>query len=196
MSASYGRWFTNDTGFSPGEDVWVVEVNDGSGWVSLENTNTSNRSWALQSFLLDNHIDLTSTVQFRFIASDEGGGSVVEAGVDEFLLTGFIVPQTTPVAEGAMPTHLALHQNHPNPFNPSTSIGFDLPRDQAVSLRIYDVSGRLVRILVHQHQLPAGSHRYTWDGRDDGADRVGSGLYFYVLDTSVDRLTGKMTMVK
>ncbi len=87
---SYRRWYTNDTGYSPGEDYWVVQVTDnGSNWVNLENTNTSDRSWALKTFVLDDYVELTSTVRFRFIASDEGDGSVVEAGVDEFELIGF-----------------------------------------------------------------------------------------------------------
>jgi hypothetical protein len=89
---SYRRWYTNDTGSSPGLDFWVVQVtDDGTTWVDLENTSTSDRSWALKTFLLDDYIDLTSTVRFRFIASDEGSGSVVEAGVDEFELAGFMI---------------------------------------------------------------------------------------------------------
>lgn len=89
VTVSYRRWYTNDTGFGPGEDVWVVEVSDGGNWVELENTTTSDRSWSLQSFALDDIISMTSTVQFRFIASDFGSGSVVEAGVDEFTISGY-----------------------------------------------------------------------------------------------------------
>jgi len=89
---NYRRWYTNDTGSSPGQDYWLVQItDDGSNWVDLENTNTSDRSWALKTFVLDDYVELTSTVRFRFIASDEGDGSVVEAGVDEFDLTGFTV---------------------------------------------------------------------------------------------------------
>jgi len=196
VTVSYRRWYTNDTGSNPGSDYWVVEVNDGSGWVTLENTNATDRSWSLHSFLLDDYVELTSTVQFRFIASDEGGGSVVEAGVDEFLLTGFTIPDPTPVIERPLPVRLALHQNHPNPFNPQTRLRFDLPHEQAVSLRIYDISGRLVRTLLDGVPLPAGYHQYTWNGRDNRASRVGSGLYFFVLDTQSGRLTGKMTLIK
>ncbi|MBT3316964.1 T9SS type A sorting domain-containing protein [bacterium] len=89
VTVSYRRWYTNDTGFGPGEDFWVVEVSDGGSWVELENTTSSDRSWSLQSFALDGLIGMTSTVQFRFIASDYGNGSVVEAGVDEFTVAGY-----------------------------------------------------------------------------------------------------------
>jgi hypothetical protein len=89
---SYRRWYTNDTGSSPGQDSWVVQVTgDGNTWVDLENTTASDRSWALKTFVVDDYVDLTHTVRFRFIASDEGSGSVVEAGVDEFSLTGFVI---------------------------------------------------------------------------------------------------------
>jgi len=196
VTASYRRWYTNDTGYSPGEDSWVVEVNDGNGWVTLENTTTSDRSWALQSFSLEDYVALTATVQFRFIASDVGGGSVVEAGVDEFQLTGFVIPDPMPVISRPLPVRLVLHQNRPNPFNPRTRIRFDLPREQAVSLRVYDPSGRLVRTLLDRVPLPAGYHEYTWNGRDNRGGRVGSGLYFYLLDSQEGRLTGKMTMIK
>jgi hypothetical protein len=89
VGVSYFRWYTNDTGSSPGIDIWRVQVTDGDGWVDLENTNTSNRSWLERSFLLEDYVDLTSTVQLRFIAEDAGSGSIVEAAVDDFKLSGY-----------------------------------------------------------------------------------------------------------
>ena len=92
---SYFRWFTNNLGDNPSTDSWIVEVSDdaGNSWVDLENTNISDNSWSKRLFFLENHIDLTSSVQFRFSAEDvfhEGefgsGGSIVEAALDEFYL--------------------------------------------------------------------------------------------------------------
>ncbi|MFH1845559.1 MAG: C25 family cysteine peptidase [bacterium] len=92
VTVQYKRWYTNDTGFLPGEDFWVVQVTDDDvTWVNLENNSTSLRIWTNYSFQVEDHVDLTSTVRFRFIASDEGGGSIVEAGVDDFLLTGYAI---------------------------------------------------------------------------------------------------------
>ena len=104
-SVSYWRWYTNDTGFSPGEDWWVVQVNDGSGWQDLERLQTSERNWLFFEFNLESVITLTSTVQFRFEASDIGSGSVVEAGVDDFSLTGSssIIDVTPPTAAVVYP---------------------------------------------------------------------------------------------
>ena len=88
--AVYYRWYSNDTGGGPGEDFWVVQVTD-DDWAShavLENTNQSERSWQKVQINLGDYIDLTDRVQFRFIASDENAGSVVEAGVDDFSIIG------------------------------------------------------------------------------------------------------------
>ncbi|MBU1675040.1 carboxypeptidase-like regulatory domain-containing protein, partial [bacterium] len=87
LTFSYWRWYSNDTGNNPGEDEWVVQVNDGSGWTDIERTPTSERSWLQITYPLAGFASATATVQFRFVATDGGaGGSVVEAGVDDFLL--------------------------------------------------------------------------------------------------------------
>jgi hypothetical protein len=92
-TVSYYRWYSNDMGASPGLDYWVVDVTgDGTNWVHLENTNVSNRSWALQSFNVGDYVGLTSQVRFRFIASDYDPGSLVEAGVDDFAVVACTAP--------------------------------------------------------------------------------------------------------
>ena len=90
-----------------------------------------------------------------------------------------------------------LEQNHPNPFNPATTIGFDLPsgRSHRVSLSIYDVTGARVRTLV-DGELPGGRHHATWDGRNQSGSPVGSGVYFYRLAASGRSETRKMVLLK
>ncbi len=89
-TVTYYRWYSNDTGAEPGQDYWVVDITDdnGASWVNLENTNVSDRSWALQTFDIGTYVGLTDSVRFRFIASDFDPGSLVEAGVDDFLIVG------------------------------------------------------------------------------------------------------------
>jgi hypothetical protein len=94
--ATYWRWYTNNLGASPGSDIWEVQVNDGNGWVYLENTTSSANSWKQHIFRLNDYIDLTDQVQFRFIASDEGDGSLVEAAVDDFEILGISTPDISP----------------------------------------------------------------------------------------------------
>ena len=81
----YWRWYTSDTGEATG-DVWVVDVSADSGasWVSLENEADSERDWVEMEFDLGDYVVLTDKVVMRFIASDYGDDSIVEAAVDDF----------------------------------------------------------------------------------------------------------------
>ena len=88
---SYYRWYTNDAGASPNADTFVVEINDGSGWVNLETVGPASpgAAWQFVSFDVASVVNLTSTVQVRFIASDLGSGSIVEAAIDDFTVDTF-----------------------------------------------------------------------------------------------------------
>ena len=92
---TYWRWYTNNIGDNGNNDKWVVSVsnNGGASWIDLENTSISNASWVKQRFLLNDHINLTSDVIFKFVAEDVfntgdagSGGSLVEAAIDDFLI--------------------------------------------------------------------------------------------------------------
>ncbi|NNE46700.1 MAG: T9SS type A sorting domain-containing protein, partial [Rhodothermales bacterium] len=95
-----------------------------------------------------------------------------------------------------LPTDYHLSSNYPNPFNPSTQFSFTLPIDKTVSVRVFDVAGRLVRTLVDGQRLPAGTHTATWDGLGDGGMPVASGSYVYTLQYGNFRLARKMTLLK
>jgi flagellar hook assembly protein FlgD len=84
----------------------------------------------------------------------------------------------------------------PNPFNPETRIDFGLPAVEAVTLKVYDASGRLTRTLLANERLDAGFHSVSWNGRDDRSHSVSSGVYFYVIETPGANLSRKMTMLK
>ena len=91
-----------------------------------------------------------------------------------------------------VPTKYELSQNYPNPFNPTTTIQFGLPKAGRVSLKIYDVSGRLVRTLVNNEGLNEGTFKYIFNGSD-----IASGVYFYSLVVSGNIIdTKKMVLIK
>lgn len=90
----------------------------------------------------------------------------------------------------AVPTKVALYQSVPNPFRDGTAIRFDLPVAGRVSLRVYDLAGRLVRTLVDGTET-AGSRTVRWDGKDSGGQRVSSGVYFYSLQTPEESIRMK-----
>lgn len=96
---------------------------------------------------------------------------------------------------GRLPSAVTLAQNHPNPFNPSTTIAFSLARDARVELRIYDARGALVRTLVDGTRQ-AGDQQVVWNGRDDNDHQVAAGVYLYLLRADGQELRRKMTLVK
>ena len=95
-----------------------------------------------------------------------------------------------------VPPVSALHQNVPNPFNPTTTIAFDLARAGHVRLEIFDVGGRSVRVLVNEERPAARNHRVVWDGLDTAGARASSGVYFYRLVAGDLTATRKMIVVK
>jgi hypothetical protein len=93
-----------------------------------------------------------------------------------------------------LPTPTALSAA-PNPFNPRTTLFFDLSETRTTRLVIHDAAGREVRVL-HHGVLGAGSHRFAWDGRDDSGRTVAAGTYFATLDAGESRQMRKLTLIK
>jgi hypothetical protein len=93
------------------------------------------------------------------------------------------------------PSRLTLYQNYPNPFNPTTRIDFYLDREERVTLAIYDLAGRVVRVLTDRTMCP-GSHTESWNGRDQNGKMVASGAYFYRLRAGGRTLTRKAILLK
>jgi flagellar hook assembly protein FlgD len=83
----------------------------------------------------------------------------------------------------------------PNPFNPLTTLRFDVPVAGGVHFAVYDVAGRLVRVLVAE-ELPAGSHQAVWDGRDSAGRAMASGSYFARLEAGGKVETVRMGLVR
>jgi hypothetical protein len=90
---------------------------------------------------------------------------------------------------------LALRQNHPNPFNPATTISFTLPDDAQVDLSIYNLQGQLVKTMVSE-ALDAGIKAVVWNGTDASGNPVASGVYFYRLRAGKSVMTKKMILLK
>jgi glucose/arabinose dehydrogenase len=88
-----------------------------------------------------------------------------------------------------------LYTNHPNPFNNSTMINYQLAMNTKATLRIYNALGQEVRTLVNGHQT-TGSHEVTWDGRDNFGRTVASGVYLYRLEAGGQVKTRKLVLLK
>jgi hypothetical protein len=117
----------------------------------------------------------------------------VHGNVSVFAILG---PDLVTGAEQAGPTAVNyLGQNRPNPFGRGTRIGFGLARAGAVSVRIYDVRGRLVRVLLDEFR-GADFHSVVWDGRDNSGQVVAGGVYFYRVTSGSFVQTKKLTLLR
>lgn len=105
------------------------------------------------------------------------------------------VEVTTATQVDVVPERYYLAQNHPNPFNPSTSIEFGVKEEGKVTLEIYNVKGQLINTLVNK-DFQAGNHSIVWNGTDNANKAVSSGIYFYKLSVNDFSEVKKMTFLK
>ncbi|MFH1278626.1 MAG: M14 family zinc carboxypeptidase [Candidatus Eisenbacteria bacterium] len=151
-----------------------------------------------QTTWVENVVDLgpwqsETDVRFRFRFMTDS--SIHQDGFyfDDFVIRGY---QATTIVAGDAPVRTRLVGNAPNPFNPTTEIRFDLAKPSVVDLRVYDISGRLIRALVPAEGRDAGSHRVLWDGRNDSGKEVASGIYLYRIETNELREIRKMVLIR
>jgi hypothetical protein len=119
------------------------------------------------------------------------------------LQAGFLYTATAGVtvdvdeeAHVEMPQVYALHGNFPNPFNPATTIRYDLPKPERVMLKIYNLIGEEVATLVNDEPQAAGYHAAIWDGRDKNGRVVASGVYVYRMQAGSFVMTRKLALIK
>jgi beta-glucanase (GH16 family) len=126
------------------------------------------------------------TQRMRFVPSSDG-----------FNVNYFdVVRVATAVGSHDRTARSVLHPAHPNPFNPATTIGYEVDERVRVTLAIYDVTGRRVKTLVNAKETDAGRYAETWDGRDDSGQIVASGVYFYKLDAGGYTATKRIVLLK
>lgn len=136
-----------------------------------------------QSYDLTIHLSTGETVSIpcdEILTISFGGGS---SGIDDG------------VGSDALPAAFQLLRNYPNPFNPSTTIVYEIPAASEVAVRVFDLHGRLVRELLHESQV-AGRHEVAWHGTDSSNAQVASGVYFYAVTCDDEVQTRQMILVK
>jgi hypothetical protein len=100
-----------------------------------------------------------------------------------------------PADPGLTPRLFQLLQNFPNPFNPTTTIAYEIPAQAEVTVRIFDLHGALIKELLHESQS-AGRHEVKWDGTDANHARVASGAYIYAVGYGEQALSQQLILVK
>jgi len=143
-----------------------------------------------------------SNAYFELLRSQPQLGRYLALGTEVVLRSGseqIRIVETATVIEGepVLPRSVSLRQNFPNPFNPSTTIRYDVMEPAVLmSLAIYDMAGQRVRQLVRARRQSAGPHGVVWDGRDDRGELVANGVYLYQLRAGTFRETRKMVLLK
>ena len=134
---------------------------------------------------------------FEGLADENTGRSIMRSILGYLGLAAVAVEDSEePGIQGN--TAPALGQNYPNPLNPVTTIEFFIPAGQSgeiVSLKIFDIGGRLVKTLVHG-RFETGTHRFVWNGKTDSESNAASGVYIYRLDAGSSHLTKKLVLLK
>ena len=176
-------WYTGDNNGFPevneklsknGETIYIADA-DGSPVVSYDfGSQTDDLSYGRNPD--------GSAIWEYFPNPNPGQSNVIEN--TSLSIDGKIVPEA-----------FVLHKNYPNPFNPVTSLRYNLPNDGLVNITIYDMRGRLIKTLLNSSQT-AGYKTSQWNATNDRNEPVSAGLYLYAIQTGEFRQTRKMVLLK
>ncbi|MCP4290498.1 MAG: T9SS type A sorting domain-containing protein [bacterium] len=136
---------------------------------------------------------------FKFIHNHPGhtqpNGLATRVNILEDILNFFEFPLNTIYPVAVPEADVFTAGNYPNPFNPSTRISFNLPKDTHLSVKVFNVRGELVNQLLNENRT-TGPGFVLWDGKNSKGAQASSGVYFYEVRTSDDIKVGKMMMIK
>ncbi len=188
--------FTNMPGFGGGERTLVFRyalgdanrtgnlvVNGTTQNLTMQGTGEWT-NWVYDSVGVTLNTGYDNTISFAATGNDFG--NLDEITILPEPLTGIEIADNN----NSIPTEFQLYQNFPNPFNPSTTIRYDLPKKDHVKLSIYNVLGEEVQTLINE-EIPAGAHHFTFDMKN-----LPSGIYFYTIKTGYFNKTRKMALIR
>ncbi len=157
---------------------------------------TAGSTWAVEEFKITAD-DAAAGDQFGFSVSISGDYAIVGAyfNDDDSVSSGSAYiysfnPDIVELHENRLPTEFSLSQPYPNPFNAVTRIAYAVPKDSHVKLAVYDISGRMVGLLIDEN-VSAGRHVCEFDGSD-----IAAGLYFVRMEARGNVLIRKAVVVK
>jgi flagellar hook capping protein FlgD len=135
------------------------------------------------------------STDYRYVDADVIPGSRYAYWIVDVDFIGTRTLHGPITVSGGVPHSLKLRGNHPNPFNPATTIRFDIPTTSAVQLSVHNILGQPVRTLVNR-RMEAGFHSVAWNGTDNAGRTVSSGIYIYRLRCDNTTMVRRMTLVR
>ncbi len=172
---SYQRWFTNNQGSNPSTDAWYSWIsNDGNTWIPVEQTLYADHTWRQKVIRVKDYVNPTSTVSMRFMAVDSvgNGGAIVEAALDDIELWDASSTQVQSQSD-----IISKLQIYPNPARDNVNIAYTLNYASSVSIKIYDMSGRLIQ------SFPMVNHPSGQQTLSLPIQNIADGLYQITVET-------------
>ena len=209
QASTYAVWFNTVTSGMTGGAQLLMTNNSGVNWSSVTSPGTGNVSgitgaaaayWFVrQAGLIYRTTDNGTSFSTDYTAPAGTYTHIQKAAIGSRMWAvrnnGGITSSLSTVGiepvSGEIPTSFALTQNYPNPFNPATTFNFSLPSSAVVSIKIYDIAGREVDIIVNNVTMSAGNYSVNYS-----ADRLSSGIYFYRITANEYNETKKMVLTK
>ena len=162
-------------------DVWLIKIVEGETWTVYNRDNSG-----------------LPYDDVRALAIDAQGNIWIGSGVDGLAVYregAAVITDVEQELSTKLPSAFSLSQNYPNPFNAGTLIRYALPAPADVTIRVYNLSGQLVRTLVHK-RVEVGCHTIRWDGNDATGREAASGVYLYWVVANGNHLTKKMLLLR
>ncbi len=186
------------------ESAWTLLTifNDGEGSLHIDNIAGSDLEFLpnLENMVIDPGSSQALLVEFTpsVLGPQTGELTLNSDDADEAALSISLYGEGVEATGADFPEgRFALHQNEPNPFRGETAIRFSLDRGEKVRLELFDVRGRLVRLLESGHELRGeGDHHVVWDGRDQRGRPLPSGVYFYKLNAGGKQRARKAILMR
>jgi hypothetical protein len=150
----------------------------------------------LTASLIPGQGNTAEKTEYQYIDRTVQAGVTYEYMLESISYAGVRVQEKVIEVLVPIPTEYTTLGNYPNPFNPTTNIGFRLPETSDVSILIYGIQGNLVRELALNQSFEAGDHFVTWDATDNSGQQVASGMYVYLFTAGKFKKTEKMLLLK
>ena len=175
---SYGTIHVKEVSTGNEIGVFIHDATDIDGWA--EAPTDTNGTWSITGV-----VD-----QYSQSSPPSDGYEVRPRMVEDFVRLTVDVTD-----EPEIPEEFGLAQNFPNPFNPTTTIKYQLPKDAMVNISVYNMAGQKIKSLVNTSK-EAGYHQLQWDGTNDMGVQVSSGMYLYRIDAGNFNETRKMLLMR